>query len=601
MKKALLFMSTFILAILLSLNCLAAETQPWPGDQDIIPCELTFSSNSSGLDFRDGKLYSVDNGEGTLYVMNITKEGNISFEEGFENGVSINYKSRSYGSVPDAEGVSADDSGYVYIAAERDNSSSGSLNMVLKVDPTKTPNSDNIIQAERDWNLTSAMPSVGSNKGIEACEWVSFEDVNGKIIDKNTGILFDSSNYPGSDSAGIMFVGLENNGHIYGFVLNNDSTAVLICDIYSGFDGIMALDYDEYENVLWAVTDNNFDNAAAKLTFNGTDTPDMIKISAPEGIDISDNNEGFAIADHTYTVEGRRPVYHITDGPSKGALLIGSVYCDYAVHECLAFEWVTVKEPSCASGLKEKRCIECGKVLETETIPSLYGHKNNSQVVYASRINEKGIKELYCKECNIVIDIDTTNINLVFEDIPYSSWYGDAVGFIYSQGYMGSTSTSKYTFEPNTNTTRAMFVTILGRVNGIDPAKYTPTEEGEVPFRDVQNGKWYTPYVFWAQQNGIVTGYPDGNFGVNDTITREQIVSILFRTAEPPYTFHENVLNSFTDSKAISGYAREPFAWAVSNGIVSGTSKTTLSPKKNASRAEITQLILNALDSGMLK
>lgn len=597
MKKAFLIIGLILITTLLSFTCLADEA--WPGDGDITVSNLVFSSNSSGLDFRDGKLYSVDNGEGSLYVMEVTKDGIISFAKGFDNGVSITYKSRSYNCVPDAEGVSTDNGGYVYIAAERDNTESVSLNMILKVDPTKTPNEDNIIQADKDWNLTALLPSVGSNKGIEACEWVSFEDVNGKIIDKNTGKLFNSENYPDSDSEGIMFVGLEKNGHIYGFVLNTDSSAILICDIYSGFDGIMALDYDEYEDVLWAVTDNNYDNAAAKLTFNGTQTPDMIKVAAPEGIDISDNNEGFAIADYTYTVDGRRPVYHMTDGPKK-SLLIGSLYCDYVPHECLAFEWVTVKEPSCAKGLREKRCIECGKVLETEVIASLYGHNNNSMIAYASRINEHGIKELYCKECELVIDIDASNINLVFEDTPYGSWYGDAVGFIYSQGYMGSTSSSRYTFEPKTSTTRAMFVTILGRIKAIDTDMYTPTEEGEIPFRDVANGKWYTPYVFWAYQTGIMVGYPDGTFGVNDTITREQIVSVLFRIAEPPYTYDADCLKGYTDTNRITGYAVEAFAWAVDNGIVSGTSKTTLSPKKNASRAEIAQLILNALDSGML-
>ncbi|MBE6573862.1 MAG: S-layer homology domain-containing protein [Ruminococcaceae bacterium] len=600
MKKVLFLVSVVIFAILMAASVSASETQPWPGDADVYASDLTFSSNSSGLDFRDGKLYSVDNGEGSLYVMEVTREGSIKFADGFESGVSIGYKTRSYNCVPDAEGVSTDDNGFVYIAAERDNSGSDSLNMVLKVDPLKTPNNDNIIQADRDWDLTSAMPSVGSNKGIEAVEWVSFEDVNGKILDKNTGKVFDSSDYPDSDSNGVVFVGLEKNGHIYGFVLNSDGSSVLLCDIASGFDGIMALDYDEYENVLWAVTDDNFDNMAAKLTFNGTDTPDSVKYLAPDSLDTSDNNEGFAIADHTYTVEGRRPVFRLTDGPTKGALIIGTVFCDYEVHECLAFEWVIVKEPSCANGLKEKRCIECGNVIETEVIASLYGHNNNSQVAYATRINAEGRKELYCKICELVIDIDATNISLVFEDTPHNTWYGDAVGYIYTLGYMGSTSPDRFTFEPATNTSRAMFVTILGRYKNVNIENYTPTESGQVPFRDVENNKWYTPYVYWAQQTGVVMGYPDGNFGVNDNITREQIVSILFRVAKTPYTIDPDSINSFSDAADISGYAEEPFMWAVTNGIVSGTSKTTLSPKKNASRAEIAQLMVNAIDSGML-
>ncbi|MBE6573733.1 MAG: S-layer homology domain-containing protein [Ruminococcaceae bacterium] len=254
-------------------------------------------------------------------------------------------------------------------------------------------------------------------------------------------------------------------------------------------------------------------------------------------------------------------------------------------------EWIIVKEPSCANGFKEKRCTMCETVLDTEVIASLYGHNNNSQVVYGVRMNEDGKKELYCQVCELVIDIDATNIDLVFEDTPKNTWYGDAVGYIYTLGYMGSTSTEKDTFEPNTTTTRSMFVTILGRFHGIDTTEYT-----ETPFSDVKEGQWYTPYVAWAYENGIVTGYTDGSFGVTDTITREQIVTILYRYDAPSYTYEESSLESYTDNGQIGSYAKEAVAWAVDNGIVRGTSKTTLAPKKTASRAEIAQIILNYFD-----
>ena len=595
MKRILFSASVILLALLLSITVFAFEAKLWPGDGDITETDLVFSSNSSGLDFRNGKLYSVDNGEGSLYIMDVAKDGTITFVPGFESGVGITSNNMS---VPDAEGVSTDNKGFVYIAAERDNAGGNSCNMILKVNPEKALDKDSLLWADTDWNLTSAMPSVSSNKGIEACEWVGFEDINGKVPDKNTGKLFDSNDYPDSDSEGIMFVGLENNGHIYGFVLNSNGTSVLICDIESGFDGIMALDYDEYEDVLWAVTDNNFDNTAAKLTFNGTNTPEKEFYAAPGELDTGANNEGFAIADHTYTREGRRPVYRITDGPRKGALKVGSIYCDYVVHECLAFEWITIKEASCANGIEEKRCIECGKVAETNIVPSLYGHNNNSQVVYGTRINDKGQKELYCKECDIGIDIDASNISLVFEDTPLNTWYGDAVGFIYSQGYMGSTSAQKYTFEPNTNTSRAMFVTILGRIKGIDTEKYTVSDDKALPFSDMANGQWYTPCVIWAYETGVVTGYPNGCFGINDSITREQIVSILYRISAPSQKPDDKILGAYTDASSISSYAVDAFKWAVENRIVKGTSATTLAPKKTATRAEIAQVVLNYLDSG---
>lgn len=254
--------------------------------------------------------------------------------------------------------------------------------------------------------------------------------------------------------------------------------------------------------------------------------------------------------------------------------------------------WVTVKEPSCASGLRERRCSLCESVLETERLASLYGHNNsNSQVVYGIRTNEEDRKELYCTVCEIVIDIDSSNIDLVFEDTPKDTWYGDAVGYIYTLGYMGSTSAARDVFEPNTTTTRSMFVTILGRFHGVDTSRYTTT-----PFSDVKEGQWYTPYVAWAYENGIVAGYTDGRFGINDTITREQIVTILYRYDDPSYSFDESKLSAYTDKAQIGSYAKESIAWAVENGIVKGTSETTLAPKKTASRAEIAQVILNYFD-----
>jgi len=253
--------------------------------------------------------------------------------------------------------------------------------------------------------------------------------------------------------------------------------------------------------------------------------------------------------------------------------------------------WVVTKEPSCTSGFKERRCTMCETVLESEVIASLYGHKDNSKVVYGIRVNAENRKELYCTVCDIVIDIDASNIDLVFEDTPKNTWYGDAVGYIYTLGYMGSTSSERDIFEPDTTTTRAMFVTILGRFHGIEENLYTDT-----PFSDVLPGQWYNPYVAWAYETGVVKGLPDGSFGVRKTITREQIVTILYRFDDPAYSFDPASLEAYTDRNEVSDYALEAFAWAVENNVVNGTSKTTLSPKKTAARAGIAQLILNYFD-----
>ena len=81
-------------------------------------------------------------------------------------------------------------------------------------------------------------------------------------------------------------------------------------------------------------------------------------------------------------------------------------------------------------------------------------------------------------------------------------------------------------FAPHDDMTRAMFVTVMGRFAGVDPSKYT-----SISFRDVKPGEWYTPYVAWAESAGLVKGYSDGTFGVNDPVTIEQAAVIMQRYA----------------------------------------------------------------------
>lgn len=86
--------------------------------------------------------------------------------------------------------------------------------------------------------------------GIEAVEWVASGDVAGKLIDQNTGNAFDAAKYPNAVAGGVFFAALEDNGHVYAYVLNKDETVVQIAGIDAKLGGAMALDYDTYEDVL---------------------------------------------------------------------------------------------------------------------------------------------------------------------------------------------------------------------------------------------------------------------------------------------------------------------------------------------------------------
>ena len=173
---------------------------------------------------------------------------------------------------------------------------------------------------------------------------------------------------------------------------------------------------------------------------------------------------------------------------------------------------------------------------------------------------------------------------LPFRDVSEGDWCYDAVKYAYKNGLMTGTSAS--TFEPGATTTRGMVVTILYRLEG------QPDVSGSF-FPDVASRQYYTDAVAWAVQNGIVSGYNNGNFGPRDTITREQLAAILFRYASyKGYNVAERTdLSKFSDKDQIHGYAVEPLAWANSEGLVNGTSAATLNPRGAATRAQVAAIL----------
>ena len=304
----------------------------WQGDEEVhvFDTTSTFLEDSSGLDFYNGQLYAVDNGTGKFWIMDVAADGTLSFAKGFENGKRVQFQKdagNSKAAGPDTEGITVDGNGMVYFASERDNSQKGvNFNEILMVDPNREGTE---LVAIQEWNLTDSLPQVSANMGIEAVEWVSAAEVNGKLYDQNTKDVFNINNYPNAIANGVFFVALEDNGHAYAYVLNPDGTSVQIADIDSKIGGAMALDYDTYNHILWVVADNGYGNIAANVTFNGSENPEIVHVKPASGVDVTLNNEGFAIAEANYTVNGQRPVYRFQDGVKVGALSIGSLNCSY--------------------------------------------------------------------------------------------------------------------------------------------------------------------------------------------------------------------------------------------------------------------------------
>lgn len=121
----------------------------------------------------------------------------------------------------------------------------------------------------------------------------------------------------------------------------------------------------------------------------------------------------------------------------------------------------------------------------------------------------------------------------------------------------------------------------------------SPEVQGENPFTDVPAGKFYTDPVIWASENGIVSGYGDGTFLPNAPITREQIVSILHRYVKG--LGRDNGaradLSAFEDLDQLHSYARESMEWAVANGVVKGVTETQLGPGQSANRGQAVTIL----------
>lgn len=177
------------------------------------------------------------------------------------------------------------------------------------------------------------------------------------------------------------------------------------------------------------------------------------------------------------------------------------------------------------------------------------------------------------------------SVTEIFTDIQPGAWYEDAVQFAYDKGWL--TGTSATTFAPDTAATRGMIVSILHRLAG------APAAETDVPFEDVASGAWYADAVRWGVAEGLISGYDDATFGPDDAVTREQLAAMLQRYDQwrGESDSARSDLSGYEDASAISDWAIDAVAWAHAQGLLTGTSETTLDPQGPAVRAQVAAML----------
>jgi hypothetical protein len=180
-----------------------------------------------------------------------------------------------------------------------------------------------------------------------------------------------------------------------------------------------------------------------------------------------------------------------------------------------------------------------------------------------------------------------------FIDVASDAWYYNSVQYVVQAGLFRGTSDT--IFEPDAIMTRAMFITVLSRMEYGSDDK---VPGGTTAFDDLDQN-WYKSAVAWGSVNGIVNGISNKVFSPYSGITREQMVVFLYRYAQYKgydVCYNENALDVFTDVSDIGDYAKNAMIWAVSNGIINGMTATTLNPQGGATRAQVAAIIMRYVE-----
>lgn len=169
-----------------------------------------------------------------------------------------------------------------------------------------------------------------------------------------------------------------------------------------------------------------------------------------------------------------------------------------------------------------------------------------------------------------------------FRDVKQGDWCYDAVQYARVNGFFNGTT--RTTFSPNDTLTRGMFVTVLGRVVGVDTSQY----QGRPAFTDVPEDAYFAPYVAWASKHGITTGTGDGKFSPYAPINRQQMAAFFVRYFEAfgvDYSTDQNISTAPADMDSVSPYARDAVRKLWQRGLLNGDG-VNFNPAGNATRAQ---------------
>lgn len=176
-----------------------------------------------------------------------------------------------------------------------------------------------------------------------------------------------------------------------------------------------------------------------------------------------------------------------------------------------------------------------------------------------------------------------------FTDVKENDWFYDSVKYAYENDLMKGISNTE--FAPDSDVTRAMFVTVIYRMEN-EP------QTGKCAFTDVESGSYYENAVAWANENGIVSGISEECFAPNEPITREQMAAIIYRYAAfKGYDITTSSSTSYTDNDNISDYAKNAVIWAAEKSVMTGNTDGSFAPKANTTRAQAASVFMRMVEN----
>lgn len=190
----------------------------------------------------------------------------------------------------------------------------------------------------------------------------------------------------------------------------------------------------------------------------------------------------------------------------------------------------------------------------------------------------------------VVVTFSPIETTPVFTDVSSSDWFASAVEFVVSKNLFRGMSDTE--FCPDVVMSRAMLVTVLYRMSGEEA-------RGNSGFSDVPVDAWYASAVAWAKENNIVQGMTETAFAPDNAVTREQMVTILYRYTQRYGTVSDadsSILSAFNDASSVSPYAASAVSWAVQEGLISGVGDQTLAPSGLATRAQVAVILQRFLE-----